>query len=403
SALLSQEALESFRHDVKSTRCSLCENRCHLTVNRFDGSRSLISGNRCERPLTKSTAHGGGSLNLYDDKLAMLKAFKPAGNGQRGSLGIPLGLNMFELLPFWHTLFTQLGFDVVTSPLSDRALYLKGQATIPSDTVCFPAKLMHGHIQSLIEQGVDTVFYPCMSYNLDEKLGTNHYNCPVVAYYPEVIGANMPDVLKVRLIKDYVGPHRRRDFPVKLADVLKKYFSGITRREVYEACAAAYRAQEDYLKCVRTRGSEIIEAARRQCLPIVVLAGRPYHIDPETNHGIDRLVRSLGAAVISEDAVSHLAGQVDVDVLNQWTYHARLYAAAQYIKDQPDMHLVQLVSFGCGLDAITADEVRAQLERAGRLYTQLKIDEITNLGAVRIRLRSLFSALEQQKEVCRRS
>jgi predicted nucleotide-binding protein (sugar kinase/HSP70/actin superfamily) len=275
-----------------------------------------------------------------------------------------------------------------------------GQATIPSDTVCFPAKLMHGHVQTLINAGTETIFYPCMSYNFDEGLGSNHYNCPVVAYYAEVIGANMHDIVKTRFIKDYLGPHRRREFPSKLAAVLKKYFPDITRKEVADACAAAYREQESYLVRVRERGRQIIEEARQNSMPIIVLAGRPYHIDPETNHGIDRLVRSLGAAVISEEALSHLVDRVDVDVLNQWTYHARLYAAARYIIDQPDMHLVQLVSFGCGLDAITADEVRSLLENKGRLYTQLKIDEITNLGAVKIRLRSLFSAVEQQKETC---
>ena len=400
SSLLSREKLQNFRHEVKSTRCNLCENRCHLTVNRFDNSRSLISGNRCERPVTRGTAADGDALNLYADKLALLKSYKPIGSGERGTLGIPMGLNMFELLPFWHALFTRLGFHVVTSPLSDRDLYLLGQATIPSDTVCFPAKLMHGHVQALINAGAETIFYPCMSYNFDEKLGSNHYNCPVVAYYAEVIGANMHDVVKTRFIKDYLGPHRRREFPSKLTAVLKKHFLNITGKEVADACDDAYREQEVYLVRVRERASQIIEEARQKGMPIIVLAGRPYHIDPETNHGIDRLVRSLGAAVISEEALSHLVDRVEVDVLNQWTYHARLYAAARYLKDQPDMHLVQLVSFGCGLDAITADEVRSLLESEGRLYTQLKIDEIANLGAVKIRLRSLFSALEQQKETC---
>lgn len=397
SGLLSLAQLQSFSHEVKSTRCALCQNHCQLTVNRFDGRRSLISGNRCERPLAREGTNSKAQ-NLYCDKLEMLQV-QESSAGERGRLGIPLGLNMFELLPFWRALFSRLGFSVVTSPLSDRELYLLGQATIPSDTVCFPAKLMHGHVQSLINQGVETIFYPCMSYNLDEGLGSNHYNCPVVAYYPEVIGANMPDVVKVRFIKDYLGPHRRREFPAKLHRVLNKYFESISRDEVDAACTCAYRAHESYLAQVRRRAEEIIGTARKGGMPIIVLAGRPYHIDPGINHGIDRLVRSLGAAVISEDAVSHLVGNVPVDVLDQWTYHSRLYAAARWVADQPDANLVQLVSFGCGLDAITSDEVREILEGAGRLYTQLKIDEITNLGAVNIRIRSLFSAVGLQKEV----
>ncbi len=394
SALLSNRELEEFSHTVRDINCGLCQNNCRLTVNTFSGGRKFISGNRCERPITQKAVDD--SLNIYAQKLKMLAEFKPAENAPRGKIGIPMGLNFFELLPFWHTFFTKLGFSVVTTPLSDRKTFLLGQATIPSDTVCFPAKLLHGHLQMLIDSGIKTVFYPCMSYNFNEKLGDNHYNCPVVAYYPEVLDANMPDVAKITFIKDYVGIHRRHDFPKKMCDILAKYFEGISLSEVKAAADAAYKAHQDYRERVIRTGKEIIAAARREGRMIIVLSGRPYHIDPEINHGIDRLIAGFGTAVISEDVISGEVEKPHVNVLNQWTYHARLYAAANYIKTQPDMQLVQLVSFGCGIDAITTDEVRSILESAGKLYTQIKIDEITNLGAVKIRLRSLLAAVEQQ-------
>ncbi len=308
-----------------------------------------------------------------------------------------MGLNLYELLPFWHRFFTQLGFEVVTSPLSDRDLYLSGQHTIPSDTVCFPAKLMHGHVEALLSMGVTTIFYPCMSYNLDEGLGDNHYNCPVVAYYPEVIRSNMPEARGVTFITDYVGLHQRRHFPKKMTAILSQYYGGITLREVKKAADAAYREYETYLSSVRAQGKEIIRRAREENRELIVLAGRPYHVDPEINHGIDKLIASFGVAVITEDAVSDHIQKFPVGVLNQWTYHSRLYAAARYIAAQPDMNLVQLVSFGCGVDAITTDEVREILEEEHKIYTQIKIDEITNLGAVKIRLRSLFAAIRQQR------
>ena len=392
SKILNAEQLANFFHQVKDARCGLCSNNCRLTVNIFDNNRKFISGNRCDRPITHRKADD--SLNIYDYKLKLLREYQPIA-GERGKIGIPMGLNMFELLPFWHTLFTKLGFEVVTSPLSDRKMYLLGQATIPSDTVCFPAKLMHGHVQTLINDGVQTIFYPCLSYNFDEKKGDNHYNCPVVAYYPEVIHANMPDVEKIDFINDYLGIHRPKDFPKKFQQVMSKYFDIIPLDEVKAAAAAAYEEYDSYLARVRSRGEEIIEEARARGMHIIVLSGRPYHIDPEINHGIDRIISGCGAAIISEDVVSDRVEKFPVKVLNQWTYHSRLYSAAKYVLTQPDMNLVQLVSFGCGIDAITTDEVRSILESGGKIYTQIKIDEITNLGAVRIRLRSLFAAIEE--------
>ncbi len=399
SGILGPKEIQDFHHKVQGVNCGLCPNNCRLTVNTFSGGRRYISGNRCERPVTHREADD--SLNLYQWKLQKLQSYAPV-PGPRGKIGLPMGLNIFELLPFWHTFFTRLGFEVVTSPLSDRDLYLLGQHTIPSDTVCFPAKLMHGHVETLISRGIKSVFYPCMSYNLDEDLGDNHYNCPVVAYYPEVIRSNMPEAREVTFITDYVGLHQRRHFPRKMAEILAQYYDGITLREIKEASDAAYREYEEYLAAVRAQGEEIIRLAREAGKRIIVLAGRPYHADPEVNHGIDKLIISLGAAVVTEDAVSGHMQKFPVGVLNQWTYHSRLYAAARYIATQPDMNLVQLVSFGCGVDAITTDEVRDILEEEHRIYTQIKIDEITNLGAVKIRLRSLFAAIDQQQAEAKR-
>ncbi len=396
STLLDAESLANFRHDVKLTTCGLCENHCRLTVNTFDGGRKFIGGNRCERP----TARGASAeyFDLYEYKLGLLNSYTDKPENPKARIGLPMGLNMYEMLPFWHTLFTKLGFEVVTSPRSDRKLYLRGQQTIPSDTVCFPAKLLHGHIEALIDEGVDAIFYPCMTYNFDEKLGDNHYNCPVVAYYPEVIGANVPRLRGgVKFIQDYIGVHRPKDFSEKLHGILEKYFGELDKNAVKSACDAAYAERESFLARIRAKGEEYINIARDKNMPIIVLSGRPYHVDPEINHGINRLICECGAVLVTEDAVSHRVNKFKVNVLNQWTYHSRLYAAAKYISGEDDMNLVQLVSFGCGVDAITTDEVRSILESAGKIYTQIKIDEITNLGAVKIRLRSLFAACEAKK------
>jgi predicted CoA-substrate-specific enzyme activase len=391
SSMIGKDELTDFKHEVKVTSCGMCSNNCRLTINVFGGNRRFIGGNRCENPVTKRSS--SDELNIYAFKLKTLSAYLPV-KGTRGKIGIPMGLNMYEMLPFWHTFFTSLGFEVVLSPMSNRELYINGQSTIPSDTVCFPAKLMHGHVMALIEEGVENIFYPCMTYNFDEGLGDNHYNCPVVAYYPEVISANMSALKGHHFIQDYVGIHRKRDFPIKMRAILAKYFDGISYMEVKKAAKAAYQEHEKYFQTIRAKGSEIIAEAQKQNKQIIVLCGRPYHLDPEINHGIDKLITSLGAALITEDVLSNQVKRFSTDVLNQWTYHARLYAAAEFVGDKPNMNLVQLVSFGCGVDAITTDEVRRILEANDKIYTQIKIDEITNLGAVKIRLRSLFAALE---------
>ena len=395
STVLGPEELAAFTQTTRAVQCKGCTNHCQLTVNTFTGGRRLISGNRCEFPVSGGAAGGDDALNLYRYKQNLLAGYKP-GPGPRGRIGIPLCLNMYELLPFWHAFFTSLGFAVITSPVSDRALYTDGQASIPSDTVCFPAKLAHGHIKALSGMGVDAIFYPCMSYNLDEHLGDNHYNCPVVAYYPEVLEINCPELASIPFINDFVGLHRPADFKNKMYFILKKYFKDITKEEVARAADLGYAEYHDHMQRLRDKGEEITAAARAAGKRIVVLAGRPYHVDPEVNHGIDALICRHGAAVLTEDSVSWKVEKFPTTVLNQWTYHSRLYAAAKYCTTQPDIDLVQLVSFGCGVDAITTDETRSILQTGGKLYTQLKIDEITNLGAVNIRLRSLFAALDEK-------
>ncbi len=391
SRLASPEDLKNFVHEIKVTNCGLCNNNCRLTINSFGGGRRFIAGNRCERPVTKKAP--SSELNMYDYKLKLINSYKPV-EGLRGKLGIPMGLNMYELYPFWYRFFTELKFEVHHSPASSRKLYQRGQQTIPSDTVCFPAKLMHGHVQTLIDAGIENIFYPCLSYNFDEYLGDNHYNCPVVAYYPEVIRNNMKDIRKVNFIKEYFGIHRPKDFPKKAYERLSFYFPDLTLNEVRVAAKKAYEEYDLYMQKVRQKGDEIIAQAEKEGKKIFVLSGRPYHIDPEINHGIDKLIAGFDVAIVSEDVVSPKVPAFRTHVLNQWTYHSRLYAAAKYVTTRKDMELVQLVSFGCGVDAITTDEVREILESKNRIYTQIKIDEITNLGAVKIRIRSLLAAID---------
>jgi len=399
STILDMEALKSFEHKVAAVTCKGCQNGCRLTVNTFNDGRRFIGGNRCEKPLL---SQNGGKpkerYNLYEFKRQRILSYKNT-SGRLKTVYIPLGLNMYELYPFWYTFFTKLGFGVATSGMSTRKLYLQGQHTIPSDTVCYPAKLIHGHIESLINDGADTIFYPCMSYNIDEGLGDNCYNCPVVAYYPEVVDKNMKSLKDIRFIKTYIGIHKRKNISEKLYEMLIKefpeYSKEFTKKDVKLATDAAYNEYYANMKAVRDKGKEYIALAEERGLPLIILSGRPYHIDPEINHGIDNMISDMNAVVVSEDAVSDTVEKFGTTVLNQWTYHSRLYAAARYVCDSKydKVELIQLVSFGCGVDAITTDEVRKILEDGGKIYTQIKIDEITNLGAVNIRVRSLFSAL----------
>ncbi len=395
STLLSHSALKTFKHEVSAVTCGLCQNKCKLTVNTFDDGRKFIGGNRCEKPL--KLKHNKEVYNMFEYKLNLLSQYKSF-KGTRQNIGLPMGLNNFELLPFWHTFFKHLGFGLTISKHSTRDLYLKGQHTIPSDTVCYPAKIIHGHIEELIQSNVDAIFYPCMSYAINENLGDNHYNCPVVAYYPEVIGSNVNALENTTYINDYVGLHRKNDFYKKMHSILSNNFGHLNLNDVKSAANLAYSELDTFVQKVKTKGEEYLKIGKEKNLPIIVLSGRPYHLDPEINHGIDKLVCEQGAMLITEDAICHLAGRVKTNVLNQWTYHSRIYSAAKYIAncDYKNINMVQLVSFGCGVDSIVTDEARRILEERGKIYTQIKIDEITNLGVVKIRLRSLFAATMQE-------
>ena len=397
SALLTEKQLRQFRHQTSTVICEGCGNHCHLTVNLFNNHDRYIAGNRCTRFYGSGQNH---QLNLCDFKRKQLKRYRDNRIEEgKPTIGIPMGLNFYELLPFWYTFWKTLGFNVLVSPESSRALYRSGQYSIPSDTVCYPAKLMHGHIEWLLERAPDAIFYPDMTYNVDEHLGGNHYNCPVVAYYPQVLKNNVEALRACTFIDDFISLHNRKGFFFHIRKILDRYFPGIPRAIVRKATDAAYQEYESYLARIRKEGTEILEAAQREKRPIIMLCGRPYHIDPEINHGVDHQICALGAAVLTEDSVSHLVKPFDVAVMNQWTYHSRLYAAAKFVavRGQPGIQLVQLVSFGCGVDAVTSDEVRSIVERCGKYYTQLKIDEISNMGAVRIRLRSLLAAISEKE------
>ena len=393
SSIITAEQLEDFTYSAKQRTCGGCTAHCNLTVISFGdktNGRKFISGNRCEKGA--GIALTEEKLCLYDYKYnRLLSVTNEKPSSPKAKVGIPLCLGFYEQLPFWHRVFTDLGFEVIVSEESSRDIYYKGQHTIPSDTVCYPAKLAHGHILSLLERGADFIFYPCESYNIDEGQSDNHYNCPVVAYYPELLKANVNELNDENFLYPYIDINLEKHFAEVMSKSLAKY--GVTKKDAKAVWSKGMEALRDYSRDLIAKGEEIIKKARERKMPIIVLAGRPYHIDPEINHGIQKLITGLGLAVITEDSVSHLADTPELTVLNQWTYHSRLYRAATYVTTQPDMQLVQLVSFGCGIDAITTDEVRSILESGGKLYTQLKIDEINNLGAAKIRLRSLVAAM----------
>ena len=396
SETLDYDTLKAFTHTSKAATCNGCGNKCHLTINSFGNGERFISGNKCEKGAGRKLPEGADIIpNLHQykrDRFAALE--EQSRDGGRGTIGLPMALGMYELAPLWHALFTELGFYVTLSGPSTRDLYIKGQFSIPSDTACYPAKIMHGHMEQLCERGVDAIFYPCLTYNINEHTGDNHYNCPVVAYYSELLKGNMESVRKVEFLHPYLNINSEKELTRELYAFLGDRFGGFKKADIKRAVRKAFEAYDKWMADIRREGEAALAWARERGNRIMILCGRPYHTDPEIGHGIDKLATSLGFAVVTEDSIAALTGNAPVNVLNQWTYHARLYAAARYAADHDDVQLVQLVSFGCGIDAITTDEVRAILESRGGLYTQIKIDEITNLGAVTIRLRSLIGALE---------
>ena len=394
SSLLTKEEVKNLVHESKSIVCKGCTNNCRLTVNIFNGNERLISGNQCEKGAGIKIKDEDKLPNLYEYKRNLLSAYKSKGGKYK--IGLPLSLGMYELYPLWHTIFSNLGFDVVCSGFSTRKIYTKGQFSIPSDTVCYPAKIMHGHIETLLEQGVDAVFYPCLSYNINEEHGDNYYNCPIVAYYSELLGGNMDSLKKTKFLYPYLNINSENNLSKELYECLSKKFDDITLKDIKRSVKLGFEEYSAHMNRIYEEGARAVKFAREHKKRIMILSGRPYHIDPEICHGIDKLATSLGFVVVSEDSIANNIEVPILSVLNQWTYHSRLYAAAEYASKHSDTQLVQLVSFGCGVDAITTDEVRELLEKTGKLYTQIKIDEITNLGAVKIRLRSLIGALEER-------
>lgn len=392
SKLLTLARLKQFTHQAAATNCHLCTNHCALTINMFADGSKHISGNRCQRPVRgKRNVHD--NPDLYQYQYDRLRSFVKKG-GAKGRIGIPLVLNLYDTLPFWAAFFHALDYQVVLSDPSSRALYASGQHTIPSDTACYPAKLVHGHIQSLLQKHVDAIFYPCMSYNFDEQIGDNHFNCPIVAYYPEVIAANM-EVSEQSFLYPYLYLNDEKNFVSSICEVLRKHHFHVSDTEIARAADQAYQAYHAYHQELKAEGAKALAFAKKHHKQVIVLAGRPYHVDPQINHGIHQLLTNLDFVVVSENSLPYLPYE-NRDVLNQWTYHARMYNAARFTVNEPHTELIQLVSFGCGIDAITADEIKAILRASNKLYTQIKIDEVDNLGAVKIRVRSLKAAMEER-------
>ncbi len=395
STTLNAEELSVFSYSSRAAICRGCTSRCNVNFIKFGDGRKYVSGNKCERGAGLKPV--STELDIYAYKQARLaECITCKSRPYRGKVGLPMQLGMYEQLPLWAGFFETLGFEVILSEKSSRELYFRGQHTVASDTACYPAKLMHGHIESLLSQNVDFIFLPCESYNIDEHCSANHYNCPVVAYYSELLKANNERLTDENFIMPYLDLNMRANTVKRLAVALKKF--RLKKKEIASALEEGFKRLESYHADVRMKADEILWKAEQQGKQVIVLAGRPYHLDAEINHGVNKLLTSLNIAVLSEDSVFEKGSNVRVNVLNQWTYHARLYRAADFVAGRKNVNLVQLVSFGCGLDAITTDEVRSILEKNGKLYTQIKIDEINNLGVVKIRLRSMLAAISEEEK-----
>lgn len=398
SSILPLGKLYEFKVKTLHSRCGRCENNCALTINRFLDRRSFITGNRCERGAGKQKVVSD-LPNLVEEKLNQLfnRESLHGEAAYRGKIGIPRALNMYENYPLWHTFFTELGFEVVLSDPSNNQTLDRGIETIPSESVCYPAKLVHGHILNLIDKGVKTIFYPSVVYEKKEdSVQQNHFNCPVVASYPEVIRVNMDPIFKENGVT-YLNPFLTMDNVTGLAKELFACFADIPNQEIKQALMKANTEAAKYKEWLANRGEEILSWLETHNKKAIVIAGHPYHIDPIVNHGLPEEIIRLGLAVLTEDSIAHLSKGQKHDVVNQWTYHSRLYRAADVVKVNQNLELLQITSFGCGLDAITTDAVKEILEEKGQLYTWIKMDEISNLGAARIRLRSLKAAMEERE------
>ncbi|MDQ2087539.1 acyl-CoA dehydratase activase-related protein [Herbivorax sp. ANBcel31] len=399
SSLFDMDKINQFKVNVYMERCEKCGNNCLLTINSFGDKREFVSGNRCEK--------GAGIVvknkdvpNLYNYKYRRVFSYEPLNMDEalRGTVGIPRVLNMYENYPFWFAFFTQLKFRVELSPRSTKKIYELGMETIPSESVCYPGKLVHGHIMSLINKNVDFIFYPCIPYEKEEyKDANNYYNCPIVTSYPEVIKNNM-DILKEKDI-EFKNPFLPYNDDSRLVERMYEEFKefNISKAEIKKAASLARKEDKRFKEDIKLKGEEVLEHLKKTGKKGVVLAGRPYHIDPEINHGIPNIITEYGMAVLTEDSISHLVkDQISLRVVDQWMYHSRLYRVADFVKDKSFLEIIQLNSFGCGLDAVTTDQVEEILESCEKIYTVLKIDEIDNLGAAKIRIRSLKAAVDER-------
>ncbi|MBE5805590.1 MAG: 2-hydroxyglutaryl-CoA dehydratase [Clostridiales bacterium] len=400
STILSSEQLDNLQITTSHVRCQKCENHCLLTINKFNDGTRCITGNRCEKG--EGLDNSKNELpNLVKYKYERTFNYTPLDilDAKRGTIGIPRVLNMYEDYPFWFTFLTNLGFRVILSEKSNRQTYEKGIESMPSESVCFPAKLSHGHIISLIESGITTIFYPCVPYSRKEfKDSNNNYNCPIVTSYPEVLKNNVEE-LKINNI-NFINPF----LPFQAKNLVKTILSlpefskyNFTKQELLDAAIKAEEEYQNYKRDIQTKGEETLKYLKEKNLTGIVLAGRPYHMDPEVNHGIDTLITSLGLSVLTEDSVCHLTTErKPLRAVDQWTYHSRLYNAADYVGKTDNLELIQLNSFGCGVDAVTTDQVEEILTSYGKMYTLIKIDEINNLGAIRIRIRSLIASMNKR-------
>lgn len=399
SSILNAEEIQNMCIKTKHSRCQGCENHCALTINLFN-KKSFISGNRCEKGSGHGISHNN-LPNMYAWKYERLFNYQPLENAPRGEIGIPRVLNMYENYPFWFTLFTNLGFKVVISDHSNRRIYESGIESMPSESVCYPAKLVHGHILNLISKGIKTIFYPCIMYETQEfKKSDNHFNCPIVQSYSEAIKLNVEEIGKNNIT--FINPF----LPLEKNALLKRFLEieefnqyNFTKKELKSAINAAFTEQERFKSDVRHQGEKYLSYIVKNHEKAICLAGRPYHLDKEVNHGIDTMINSLGLAILTEDSICHLSKlNTNLRVIDQWTYHSRVYHAADVVSMYPNIELVNLNSFGCGLDAIITDQTEEILKYNNKLYTTIKIDEINNLGAAKIRIRSLIASMNKRTE-----
>ncbi len=401
STILKTEELDDLNIKVNHIRCKACENNCLLTINIFDNGNSFISGNKCEKGSGIENKNKNELPNIYKYKYERLFNYKPLteNEAKRGTIGIPRVLNIYEDYPFWFTFLTKLGFRVLLSEKSNRNTYEKGMESMPSESVCYPAKLAHGHIMSLLNKGINTIFYPCIPYSRREyESSDNIYNCPIVVSYSEVIKNNIENLKdeKIKYINPFLPIFDTKNLVkvIQNLDCFKEY--NFTKKELKNAVEAAEKEYKQFKEDIFNKGQESIKYIKENNLKGIVLAGRPYHIDPEINHGIDTLITSLGLAVLSEDSISYDEPSKKLRVVDQWVFHSRLYSAAEFVGKHDFLELIQLNSFGCGLDAVTTDQVEEILKSYNNMYTLIKIDEINNLGAIRIRVRSLLASMNKR-------